>query len=293
MALDRPHPCDLIGNLDVSTELERAHKGIESVKKTAPDAKVVDLTEQEPAQLARTAAPCARHEYTADARVGVRNEASKSTTAPSAPASSAAATSTASQPMPPQPVPSTTEAALRGYFSPLSFWEQTFSAATSQDCVLQGAQTFDSQHAWRLPSGGLVCAWGPSAYNDSWGGRLMTFSVYFDPHVDAQTAVRAVTNLLPTDIQQASSFDGVSNDGSKYPLGSCVELVYSSNALGDAVSRTNPTWTGDRNKVNFELYSGNTSSSDGADTPYKPHSIHLALVGIGGENRGLDGVIHC
>jgi hypothetical protein len=121
----------------------------------------------------------------------------------------------------------------------------------------------------------------------------MTFSVYFDPHVDAQTAVRAVTNLLPTDIQQAGSFDGVNNDGSKYPLGSCVELVYSSNALGDAVSRSNPTWTGDRNKVNFELYSGNTSSSDGADTPYKPHSIHLALVGIGGENRGLDGVIHC
>jgi hypothetical protein len=195
--------------------------------------------------------------------------------------------------MPPQPVPSTTEAALRGYFSPLSFWEQTFSAATSQDCVLQGAQTFDSQHAWRLPSGGVVCAWGPSAYNDSWGGRLMTFSVYFDPHVDAQTVVRAVTNLLPTDIQQAGSFDGVNNDGSKYPLGSCVELVYSSNALGDAVSCINPTWTGDRNKVNFELYSGNTSSSDGADTPYKPHSIHLALVGIGGENRGLDGVIHC
>jgi len=222
------------------------------------------------------------------------SEVSKSTTPPTTSAGSAGATSTAVPRTPPQPLPPETEAVLRGYFSPLSFWDQTFPAATSQDCVLQGAETFDSQHAWRLPGGGLVCAVGPSRYNDSWGGRIMTFHVYFQPNVDAQTAVRAVTNLLPNDIQQAGSFNGVNNDVAKNREGSCVELVYASNALGDAVRQVSPTWTGDLNKVNFVLYSGNMSAdAGGADKPYQPDSIHLADVGIGGELRSPDGVIYC
>jgi hypothetical protein len=58
-----------------------------------------------------------------------------SATTSAAAASSGASTSTAPAPQP-QPVPAATEAALRGYFSPLAFWNQTFPAATSQDCVL-------------------------------------------------------------------------------------------------------------------------------------------------------------
>jgi hypothetical protein len=211
---------------------------------------------------------------------------------PSAPVGSVGATSAPTQTPPPQPVSPATEAALRGYFSPLSFWDQKFSTASSQDCVLQGAQTFNSKHAWRLPRGGLVCATGP-LYNDPWGGRLMTFSVFFDPHVNAQTAVTAVTNILPADSEQAGSFNGVNGDDSKHPDGSCVMLDYSSNVLGDAVAKVNPTWTGDRNRVNFDLYSGNASGPDGADKPYDPDSIHLALVGISGTFKGLDGLYHC
>lgn len=206
-------------------------------------------------------------------------------------ASAVAATSTAPAP-PPQPVPPTIEAQLRGYFSPTSFWDHNFTPATSSDCVLQGANSLDSSHAWRLPGGGLVCSWGPLP-NDSWGGRVMTFKVFFDPHVNAQTAVAAVTSILPADSQQAGSFDGANGDDSKYPKGSCVALDYSSSALGDAVTKVSPTWTGDRDKVNFDLYSGNASGSDGADKPYDPESIHLALVGIGGTFKRVDGVIHC
>jgi hypothetical protein len=122
----------------------------------------------------------------------------------------------------------------------------------------------------------------------------MTFHVYFQPSVGAQSAARVVTNLLPTDIQQAGSFNGVNNDAAKYREGSCVELVYSSNALSDAVRQVSPTWTGDLNKVNFVLYCGNMSTdAGGADKPYQPDSIHLADVGIGGELRSPDGVIYC
>jgi hypothetical protein len=170
--------------------------------------------------------------------------------------------------------------------------EKTFSAATSSDCVLQGANTLDSSHAWRLPGGGLVCSWGP-LHNDSWGGRVMTFSVFFDPHVDAQTAVAAVTSILPTDIQQAGSFNGVNRDDSKYPQGSCVDLAYSSDALAAVINDVNPGWTGTRNKVGFSLYSGNTNSSDRADKPYQPDSVHLALVGLGNDGMGIDKQILC
>jgi hypothetical protein len=210
-------------------------------------------------------------------------------TTSSAAASSGNSTSTAVAPA--QPVPAAIEAQLRGYFSPEAFWDQAFSRATSSDCVLQGADSLDSAHAWRLPGGGLVCSWGPLP-NDSWGGRVMTFSVFFDPRVDAQTAAYAVTSLLPADIKQAGSFNADNADGSKYPNGSCVDLVYSSDALAAVISDVNPGWTGTRNKVDFSLYSGNTGS-DGADKPYQPDSVHLALVGLGTDGMGIDKPIHC
>lgn len=104
---------------------------------------------------------------------------------------------------------------------------------------------------------------------------------FFDPHVDAQTAADAVTSLLPSDVEQAGSFNGDNADGSRYPNGSCANLVYSSDALAAVISDVNPGWTGTRNMVHFSLYSGNTTSSDGADKPYQPDSVHLALVGLG------------
>jgi len=185
----------------------------------------------------------------------------------------------------PQPVPSATEAALRGYFSPVGFWNQNFAAATSAECAAAGANSLNSTHAWRLPGGELGCSWGP-LYNDPWGGRIEGVELYFDPRVDAQAALAAVTRILPADSQQLSSIAGVNSDDSKYPDGSCQELIYTSGTLAAAVGQTNPDWTGARNKVSVVLYSGNATGSDGSDVPFQPGSVHLAALMLGDNPPG-------
>ena len=119
----------------------------------------------------------------------------------------------------------------------------------------------------------------------------MSVDLFFDPHVDAHKAIATVESILPPDSQQVGSFRGVNNDDSKYPDGSCTQLVYASNALAAAVSKVNPQWTGDPHKMWVTLYSGN--APDGADRSFDPGSVHLVLMSLGGETRGLDGVVHC
>lgn len=206
--------------------------------------------------------------------------------------SPAAATDLSTTPVPPpaQPSPASVDG-MRGYFSPLPFWDQTFTVATSADCTSEGADDVDAKHAWRLPGTGLACSQGPFQYNDSWGGRVESVWLYFDPNTDAQAAIATVASILPADSQQVGSFDGVNADDSKYHDGSCKELIYASDALAAAVSQVNPQWKADPHKVSITLYSGN--ATDGADRPYQPGSVHLALIGLGAENRGLDGVVHC
>lgn len=196
------------------------------------------------------------------------------------------------QPSPPQPVPPATEAALRGYFSLRTSWDQKYPSASKQDCVLEGASNIEAGQNWRLPDNSLVCAWAAFA-NDSWAGRLEGFMVFIDPPVGAQTAVRTITNLLPTDFQQAGSFNGVNREDSKFPGGSCVELIYSSNALGDAVKHVDASWGPDADKVSVTFYSGNETQYDEADKPYDPDSIHVASATLGGHLTSQDGQTSC
>jgi hypothetical protein len=53
-----------------------------------------------------------------------------------------------------------------------------------------------------------------------------------------------------------------------------------SDALGVAVTQVSPGWTGDPHKSAVTLYSGNSTSSDGSDSPFQPGSVRQALVGL-------------
>jgi hypothetical protein len=179
---------------------------------------------------------------------------------------------------------------LQGFMSPVPFWDQTFTSATLADCTAEGFNGISTDRAWRLPGGALACAPHPAV--GAWGGRIVNVWLYFDPNVDAQKALTAFASILPADSQQVGSLAGVNADYSKYQSGSCQEVVYGSGALAAAVSQANPSWTADPHKVSAVLYSGNATSPDGSDQAYRSGSVHLALVGLGGENRGADGVVH-
>jgi hypothetical protein len=144
--------------------------------------------------------------------------------------SAASVTNTSSSDVPAsaQPLSPAVDKDRRGYLSLVAFWNQNFTAATSADCTGEGADSLYSQHEWRLPGGGLVCSWGP-LYNDAWGGRIESFQLYFDPHVDAQTAPAAAASILPADTQQVDSREAVNRSDTKYPDGSCQLVTYASN----------------------------------------------------------------
>jgi hypothetical protein len=80
-------------------------------------------------------------------------------------------------------------------------------------------------------------------------GRIVGVNWYFDPPVDAQTALAAVASTLPADIQQLRSVEGVNADYSKYHDGSCQQVIYASNALAAAVRQASPQWTADPHEV--------------------------------------------
>jgi hypothetical protein len=110
-------------------------------------------------------------------------------------------------------------------------------------------------------------------------------NLYFDPHANADAALRTVADIMPTDTQQVRSIIGSNADHSKYQDGSCQQVLYSSNIIAAAVSQANPKWTGDPHLVEVTLYTGNATSSDGSDQRYEPASVHLALISIADSDK--------
>lgn len=181
--------------------------------------------------------------------------------------------------------PDASQTGTRGMLSSTTFWDQTFKTATSADCVGQGEEIVESQRAWRLPSGALACTMDPSGA--PWGGRITGVDLFFDPHVNADTALEAVAGIMPTDTQQVRSNIGSNRDDSKYKNGSCQQVLYGSNIIAAAVSHADPQWTGDPHLVLVTLYTGNVSGSDGSDRRYEPASVHLALISIASSDKVL------
>lgn len=182
---------------------------------------------------------------------------------------------------------------LRGFYSPLTYWDRSFTVTNPAECIAQGIQGADDlgsplndatapNRAWRLPSGALACV---SSRDNS---PVRVIDLTFDPSVDSRTALAAVTSILPVDTLQIASYDGVKArpfDGTepRYPNGSCKEIVYTSESLATEVTTTDPQVASqdDPHRVNVWLFSGNASYKDGSDRPFDSNSVHLASLVYG------------
>ena len=119
------------------------------------------------------------------------------------------------------------------------------------------------------------------------------FDLFFARPVPEQQATTVATAVLPPDAVRGQTFDGVNTDYSAIHNGSCRETVYTSDTLRARVTVVNPGWKDDPSKATIDLYSGDATTANGAEKPYVASHVHLAMVGIGSENRGADGIVHC
>lgn len=193
-------------------------------------------------------------------------------------APAAASTSTSTVDASAQPLPPAADAPLRGFMAKPAYWDQAFGAATPADCTAEGFNGMTPIHAWRLPRGALACAGDPEL--GAWDSRVVNLTVYFDPAVNAQTALNELATIFPADNQLAGTNVGHNSATSEIPGGTCEDAVFTSDALRAAVTRVLPSWTGDPRKSAVTLYSGNSTSSDGSDSPFQPSSVRQALIGL-------------
>jgi hypothetical protein len=175
-----------------------------------------------------------------------------------------------------QPLPPDLDAPLRGFMSKPQLWDRTFGAATAQQCSADGFDGFTPVSAWRLPGGALACAGNPAL--GAWDGRVVNLTVFFDPTVDAQTALQQIAGIFPTDAQQSEIATGHNSSASPNQAGTCGNVVYTSAALGSAVRTVSPTWVGDASKATLVLYSG--GDADGSDSAFRNGAVHQVLIGL-------------
>jgi hypothetical protein len=197
---------------------------------------------------------------------------------PPPPMYTATATTTETTTAPLAALPVSLDGPLRGFFSKPAVWDQSFGAATAAECTEEGDDGLSPVSAWRLPGGALACAGNPSF--GAWDGRVVYVNVYFDPPVDSATALKQLAAIYPADAQLSGPVAGVNGAASGIPDGSCEDAVFTSAALGVAVSQVNPSWPGQVNKSSVALYSGGATSGDGALKPFRPAVVKLAGIGL-------------
>jgi len=233
---------------------------------------------------------------TAVTRLGSNSTAARISPLPSGSTSASTARTAAAvhpvvAPTPPPSLITQPAAGTRGLLDTVSWWNRNHQTITPDECVRQGEQPVGTERAWELSGSGIAC------YDDTtvsaWSGHMINVGIYFPRRVDQQQALSIATSLLPPDNHQDGLYDGINNDVSAIPDGTCQEAMYGSPALGVAVHQVNPTWDADPTKVTVTLYSGHATSADGSDTPYNPSSINLALIGIGPADIGSTGTVIC
>jgi hypothetical protein len=193
----------------------------------------------------------------------------------------------------PPPAPTAaplSETDIRGLYSPISFWDRTFTPATISNCVAQGTEltpagdpstSLNVTHAWHLPGGVLACAPNPNSQNNGPNGRMTLVDLYFtDPGADIHTALDATLSVLPTDATHISTFHGANTAESQHPNGGCQIETYSSNALAAARNRYDPTGASmqDPHKVSVQLSTGQPLPGGYNDQPFNPASVHDATI---------------
>ncbi len=184
-------------------------------------------------------------------------------------------------------------AAQSALLEPISKWDRTFRTVPAAECAAAGTdRPVGTEHAWQLPNGGVACVDYQGA-NGVWGDHIISVDIYFQSPVPEQQAVVAATGLMPRDVVRAATFDGVNANYSDKPNGSCRQIVYTSPTLRARVTSLDSAWKEDPAKATVYLYSGITTAANGSDHPYDPHRVHLSSLLISGENRGVDGAVHC
>jgi hypothetical protein len=175
-----------------------------------------------------------------------------------------------------QSLPPNIDAPLRGFMAKPPLWDQTFGAATADQCSGDGFDGFTPVSAWRLHGGALACAGNPAF--GAWDGRVVNLTVFFDQPVDAQSAMQQIAAIFPADAQQSDIVTGHNSSAAADQTGTCADTVYTSAALGAAVSTVSPRWTGDSSKAAVTLYSG--GDADGSDSNFQQGSVHQASIGL-------------
>jgi hypothetical protein len=187
--------------------------------------------------------------------------------------------------------PAAPSQAAYGLLQTIAWWDHAFRTVPPEQCATAGApQPIGTEHAWQLPHGGIACVdQGPNAWHD----HIINVDIYYPSPVSEQIAVTDGARLIPADAARSGTFDGVNADYSAKPNGSCRQVVFTSSTLHAVVPQLNPSWTGDPAKATIILYSGNATAENGAEQPYDQRRVHLASLSIDGENRSLDGIVHC
>jgi hypothetical protein len=184
---------------------------------------------------------------------------------------------------------SRSSSSLGGLMQQVSWWDARYPRSTPGQCTAAGETApIGTEYAWRFSSNAIACF---DIFGPVWRNHVINVDLFFARPVSEQRATTVATAVLPPDAVRGHTFDGVNPDYSTIHNGSCRQTVYTSNTLRTRVSAIDSKWT-DPSKATIDLYSGN-ATTNGAEKPYVPSHVHLAMVGIGTENRGADGKVHC
>ena len=182
---------------------------------------------------------------------------------------------------------------LGGLLQQVSWWDARYPSVQWARCTAAGESApIGTSHAWQWTRGARAVACVDD-FGPFWRHHVINVDLFFRTPVPEQHAIAAGTAVLPPDAVRAATFDGVNADYSKIPDGSCRQILYKSSTLRTRVAAVSPTWKDDPSKATIDLYSGNATTANGAEKPYDSNHVHLAMVGIGSENRGADGIVHC
>jgi hypothetical protein len=153
---------------------------------------------------------------------------------------------------------------------------QRFPAAPVGDCTTAGDSPYPlgTRVAWRVGVA-LVCA---DVNATTWQGHPVGFNVYFGAPVSQEAALALTQQLLPADATNPVFAEGMNNDVSSHPSGTCEVANYDSASASAAEHALDPSWKSD-GKVNVVLYTGQ-SLDDGSDSAYVASTVRYASVGI-------------
>lgn len=190
---------------------------------------------------------------------------------------------------PSSPSASSSVSGLRGFYSPIQYWDNTFASASPDDCVAQGAEIHPPDsllrnitHAWRLSQDVLACVSDPGPRS---AGGVDGVDLYFSPDADVQSVLTAVGAITPADSVHDSTLPGVNSPKSKFPHGTCQVEVYTSEAVSAAVLQgdASAASSGDPHQYIVQLQSGTVEPGGFTDRPFDSNAVHVATIQSAGE----------